>query len=150
VQNNFAVITVPNGQHTLTYFGVNQAGVAEAPHTLSVLVDTVHKCASAIGVQGVRTLSSCAATNFNARFAVSSAVGVRQVRVFLDGKRIRTTGSSSFSVNINVKKLKRGRHVLRTEVTDVNGQVVTSVQTFRACPKKLAKPPRRGRPRFTG
>ncbi|MDT7803348.1 MAG: hypothetical protein QOI78_6781 [Actinomycetota bacterium] len=150
VSNGNATIQVPNGRHTLTYFAVNQAGVAEAAHTATVVVDTVNHCGSAIGILGVRTLATCASRNFVARFAVSSAIGVRRVRVFLDGKQVRSTALSRFSVPINVKKLKRGRHVLRTAVTDVNGQTASRTRIFRACPAQVRPRRQPAGPRFTG
>lgn len=99
-------------------------------------------------VRGLAT--SCATNNFTVRFAVTSSVGVRRVQVFLDGKRVASTGRSSFSLLVNVHRLRIGHHVLRTVVTDAHGTTVSNTRTFRTCSRAARRPARRIAPRFTG
>ena len=66
----------------------------------------------------------------------------------LDGKRIKSTTSGSFTLRINGKKLKSGRHRLTITATDSAGHVTTTHKSFSVC--KAAKPRRKAAPRFTG
>ena len=67
---------------------------------------------------------------------------------FSDGKTIKTTTKSRFTLRINLKKLKAGRHRLRTVVTDQAGSNKTSTRTIARC--AAAKPKHKAAPRFTG
>jgi hypothetical protein len=73
---------------------------------------------------------------------------VKSVRITLDGKRLKTTSLSRFTLKINLKKLKAGRHRLRTVVTDQTGTTTTSTRTIARC--AAAKPKSKASPRFTG
>lgn len=67
----------------------------------------------------------------------------------LDGKRLRTKNKTSFTLKINVRKLKPGRHVLRIRTTDGAGNTTSTRRTITRCAKRAAKP-HRVAPRFTG
>lgn len=99
-----------------------------------------------VGVAGVRR--ACVSSSFHVRLRVGTTASVKSVVVKLDGKRLKSTSKGSFTLTINPKKLKAGRHHLTITATDSTGQVTTSRRTFSVC--KAAKPRRRSAPRFTG
>ncbi len=100
-----------------------------------------------VGVAGVRR--ACVAKTFHVRFRVSTAnSSVKSVVVKLDGRRIKSTKRGSFTLTINGKKLKAGRHRLTITATNAAGQVTTTRKSFSVC--KAAKPRRKAAPRFTG
>jgi hypothetical protein len=70
--------------------------------------------------------------------------------VTLDGKRLKTKSKTRFTLTINAKKLKPGRHVLRITTTDGAGNTTTARRTITRCAKPAAKPRRQAAPRFTG
>ena len=100
-----------------------------------------------VGVAGVRR--ACVSKSFHVRFHIATtASSVKSVVVKLDGKRIKKTSKGSFTLTINSKKLKAGRHRLTITATDSNGHVTTTHKSFSVC--KAAKPRRKAAPRFTG
>jgi hypothetical protein len=100
-----------------------------------------------VGVAGVRR--ACVSSAFHVRFRIATtSSSVKSVVVKLDGKRIKSTSRGSFTLTINAKKLKSGRHRLTITATDSNGHVTTTRKSFSVC--KAAKPRRRAAPRFTG
>jgi methionine-rich copper-binding protein CopC len=109
-------------------------------------VDTVHHCNPQVGVAGVR--SACVTHAFKLKFSVATAAAVKRVTVKLDGKKVSTNKKSRFTLKINAKKLKAGRHRLTITATDTNGRVTTTHKSFSVC--KAAKPRRKAAPRFTG
>jgi hypothetical protein len=142
-----ALITLANGQHSLTFWGQDAATNEEAAHhTLSVNVDTVHHCAPQVGVAGVRR--ACASRSFTLKFNVAASATVKRVTVKLDGKKVSTNKKSSFRIKINTKKLKAGRHRLTITAVDSAGNTSTVRRTFSVC--KAVAPKRRAAPRFTG
>jgi Tol biopolymer transport system component len=101
----------------------------------------------AVGVAGVRR--ACVAKTFHVRFRVTTAnSSVKSVVVKLDGHRIKSTSKGSFTLTINGKKLKSGRHRLTITATDSAGHVTTTHKSFSVC--KAAKPRHKAAPRFTG
>jgi Tol biopolymer transport system component len=99
-----------------------------------------------VSVAGVR--SACVAKSFHVRFRVATSSSVKSVVVKLDGRRIKSTSRGSFTLTINGKKLKSGRHRLTITATDTNGKTTTTHKSFSVC--KAAKPRRQAAPRFTG
>jgi hypothetical protein len=99
-----------------------------------------------VGVAGVRR--ACVSSSFHVRFHIATSASVKSVVVKLDGKKIKSTTQSSFTLSINSKKLSAGRHRLTISATDSAGQTTTSHKTFSVC--KAAKPRRKAAPRFTG
>jgi len=100
-----------------------------------------------VGVAGVRR--ACVSSSFHVRFHIATtASSVKSVVVKLDGKRIKSTKRSSFTLSINGKKLKSGRHRLTITATDSAGHVTTAHRSFSVC--KAAKPRHKAAPRFTG
>jgi hypothetical protein len=99
-----------------------------------------------VGVAGVRR--ACVSKSFHIRFTIATSSTVKSVVVKLDGKRIKTTSKSQFTLTVNSKKLKAGRHRLTITATDSAGKVTTTHKTFSVC--KAAKPRHKAAPRFTG
>jgi Tol biopolymer transport system component len=99
-----------------------------------------------VGVAGVRR--ACVSSSFHVRFSIATSSSVKSVVVKLDGKRIKSTTKSSFTLSINGRKLKSGRHRLTITATDSAGHVTTTHKSFSVC--KAAKPRKKAAPRFTG
>jgi hypothetical protein len=101
-----------------------------------------------VSVAGVR--SACVSSSLSIRVHASDQSGVQSTRVTLDGKRIKIRSKTRFTLRINVKKLKPGRHVLRIVTTDGAGNTTRTRRTITRCAKPAAKPKRQVAPRFTG
>jgi Ice-binding-like len=84
----------------------------------------------------------CVSRGFTARVRVSDASGLRRVDVFLDGKRIRRTTRTRFSVRIRAGQLRAARHRIRVVATDRAGNRRTATRSFTRCAAAI--------PRFTG
>jgi methionine-rich copper-binding protein CopC len=92
---------------------------------------------------------ACVSRSFHIRFRIATTAStVKSVVVKLDRKRIKSTSRSSFTLTINGKKLRSGRHRLTITATDSAGHVTTTHKSFSVC--KAAKPKRKAAPRFTG
>lgn len=99
-----------------------------------------------VGVAGVRR--ACVSKSFHIRFTIATSSTVKSVVVKLDGKRIKSTKRNKFTLTVNSKKLKAGRHRLTITATDSAGKVTTTHKTFSVC--RAAKPRHKSAPRFTG
>jgi hypothetical protein len=123
-------------------------GAYEVPVPVVVATTPPAKPATpTIGVAGVRR--ACVASSFRVRFRVGTAnSSVKSVVVKLDGHRIKSTSRGSFTLTINGKKLKSGKHRLTITATNAAGQTKTTIRSFSVC--KAAKPRRQTAPRFTG
>ncbi len=66
--------------------------------------------------------STCVDHAFTTTFTIHDSVGMRQVRVFLDGKLIRRTTAKHFSVRIGVAGLRTGSNTIRVVAVDKNGR----------------------------
>ena len=142
-----AVITVANGKHTLAFWGEDGATNQEAAHhTAALTVDTVNHCAPKVAVAGVR--AACVSKSFKLKFTVTTASSVKRVTIKLDRKKIKTTAKNSFTLRVNAKKLKAGRHRLTITAVNASGLSRTSRKTFSVC--KAQAPKRKAAPRFTG
>ena len=84
----------------------------------------------------------CVSRGFTARVRVSDASGIRRVDVFLDGRRIKRTTRTRFSVRIGAGRLRAGRHTIRVVATDRAGNRRTVTRSFARCAAAI--------PRFTG
>ena len=73
----------------------------------------------------------CARTGFSANVAVNGT-GVRTV-VARDGHVLRRTRLRSFTVRIDVRKLKAGRHTVRATATDRFGRRAIQTRAFNRC-----------------
>jgi len=86
----------------------------------------------------------CPTRNFTARVRVSDSSGIRSVSVFLDGRRVRRTSRTRFSLRIEVRGLRVGRHRIRVVAVDRAGNRRVTTRSFRRCALALTAP------RFTG
>ena len=84
----------------------------------------------------------CVSRGFTARVRVSDASRLRRVDVFLDGRRIRRTTRTRFSVRIGAGQLRAARHRIRVVATDRAGNRRTVTRSFARCAAAI--------PRFTG
>jgi hypothetical protein len=75
----------------------------------------------------------CPSRAFTARIRVSDASGLRRVDVFLDGRRIKRTTQTRFSVRINVGDSRARRHTIRVVATDLAGNQRTVTRRFARC-----------------
>ncbi len=75
----------------------------------------------------------CPGRAFTARIRVSDASGLRRVDVFLDGRRIKRTTQTRFSVRINVGNSRARRHTIRVVATDLAGNQRTVTRRFARC-----------------
>lgn len=72
--------------------------------------------------------------------------GIRSVTVTLDGRRIARTRKTRFTLTINARRLRPGRHRLRIVAVDASGNRTTVNRTIARCAQRVA--PRA--PSFTG
>ncbi len=86
----------------------------------------------------------CPTRNFTARVRVGDSSGIRRVSVFLDGRRVRRTSRTRFSLRIEVRGLRVGRHRIRVVAVDRAGNRRVRTRSFRRCALALTAP------RFTG
>lgn len=151
-----ANVAVPNGTHTLEYWGEDEYANRETQHhTASVTVDTVNGCkpliAKAPGTIRVAGISrrACIASAALARITVNDASPVVKVIVTIDGHRVLTTTKTSFTVKVVVGKLRAGKHKLTITAFEASGKQVVKTVSFTPCkrPKPKPKPPI---PKFTG
>jgi len=88
--------------------------------------------------------SVCTARNFTAGVRVRDRAGIKVVDVYLDGRRIRRTRLTRFSLRINVRGLRVGAHRITVIARDRAGNRSRTTRRFGRC--ALALPA----PRFTG
>ena len=88
--------------------------------------------------------SVCTTRNFAARVALRDGAGIRNVKVYLDGKLLRQTSLKRFSLAIKVRGLSVGAHRITVVARDRAGNRSTTTKRFGRC--ALALPA----PRFTG
>jgi hypothetical protein len=86
----------------------------------------------------------CATRNFTARVRVRDSDGIRAVRVFLDGRLVKRTSLTRFSLQIKVRGLRVGPHRIKVVARDREGNRSAKTRRFGRC--ALALPA----PRFTG
>ena len=81
----------------------------------------------------------CTARNFTARVRIRDASSLRRVRVFLDGNLLGTLRDRRFRVRVRVRvgrrQLRPGRHWLRVEASDTEGNRSSRTARFRYCPR---------------
>jgi Bacterial Ig domain len=142
-----ASVAFPQGTTSVEFWAEDQAGNQEASHHTLSLSGCAKPAAPTIGVAGVRRACT-SASSIHVRFSVHAPGKVKSVKVTLDGKKLKTTSKSRFTLRINLKKLKAGHHKLRTVVTDQAGNTKRSTRTIARC--AAAKPRRQAGPRFTG
>jgi hypothetical protein len=85
-----------------------------------------------VTVKGVPKASGCAPKSFKARVKVT-AKRLRDVRAYVDTRKVATRKVRSFSVTVKTKKLKKGKHHVTARVRDKKGRAAHKTVTFRVC-----------------
>jgi phosphatidylinositol-3-phosphatase len=85
-----------------------------------------------VSLKNVPGAGKCSPKSFSAKIKATSSQ-LRDVRVFLDGKRIALKTKLSFSLSVSTRKLKRGKHKLLARATDKLGRRAEKSQTFKKC-----------------
>lgn len=142
-----AAVTFAQGTTSVEFWAEDAAGNQEATHHTLAVTGCAKPAAPTIGVAGVRRACT-SASSIHVRISVTAPGTIKTVKVTLDGKTIKTTTKGRFTLRINMKKLKAGRHRLRTVVTDQAGNTKVSTRTLARC--AAAKPRKKAAPRFTG
>lgn len=105
-----------------------------------------------IGLPGVRQPPSrtgarrppfskvCTTRDFTARVRVRDSAGIRSVNVFLDGKLVKRTSRTRFSIRIKVGGLSVGRHRITVVARDRAGNRSVTRRHFGRCALGLAAP----------
>ena len=96
------------------------------------------------GVRLPPVSSICTTRAFTARVRVRDGAGIRRVKVYLDGKLVRRTTLTRFSIRISVRGLRVGPHRIKVIALDRAGNRAVARSRFGRC--ALALPA----PRFTG
>lgn len=84
--------------------------------------------------------ADCIDRNFTARVRVSDTAGIKSVKVYLDGKLLRTTTRTRFSLTIKVQDLDVGRHRITVVATDRAGNQKMKRSSFERCALALSVP----------
>jgi hypothetical protein len=136
--NNQATVTVPAGQHTLTYWAESQGGDQElTQHTASVLVDPTPP------VVQIRS-DQRRVTYRRGQFASVTITAS-------DSGSALTSNPSRRRLRISTSRL--GRRTISAAAVDTCGNRATAAYTYRVIAQRSARKPARrrgGRPRFTG
>jgi hypothetical protein len=91
--------------------------------------------------------TSCTRHSFTARIRLRDGSGIRRVKVYLDGKLVRRTKLTRFSLRIRVRGLRVGGHRITVMALDRAGNRSVTRRRFARCALALAAP---RFPRFTG
>jgi hypothetical protein len=86
----------------------------------------------------------CTTRDFTARVSVRDRAGIKSVRVYVDGKLVKLTSRTRFSLRINVRGLRVGRHRITVIARDRAGNRSVTRRQFGRCAITLNVP------RFTG
>ena len=90
----------------------------------------------------------CVKRNFTASVRLRDGAGIKSVKVYLDGKRVKSTKRTRFSLRINVRGLKVGSHRITVVARDRAGNRSATTRRFGRCALAIVAP--RFAPRFTG
>jgi len=96
------------------------------------------------GIRRPPASTVCTTRNFTARVRVRNATAIRSVSVYLDGRRVRRTSRTRFSLRIEVRGLRAGPHRITVVARDRAGKRAVMTRRFGRCAIKVAVP------RFTG
>ncbi|MCA1683878.1 MAG: hypothetical protein LC708_01930, partial [Actinobacteria bacterium] len=91
-----------------------------------------------------RAGSVCTTRDFTARVRVRDRAGIKRVDVYLDGRRVRRTKRTRFSLRIRVRGLRVGAHRITVVARDRAGNRSVTRRRFGRCVLGLTAP------RFTG
>jgi ice-binding like protein/Big-like domain-containing protein len=103
------------------------------------------QCGPNAVLTGLPTPKRCVSRNFKLRVRVSDSTGIGRTDVFLDGRRIKRSRKSSFSVTIKAAGLPSGTHKIRVLSRDAAGNKTVRRASFKRCQRASVN-----FPRFTG
>ncbi len=86
----------------------------------------------------------CASRNFSAKVRLRDRAGIKSVKVYIDGRRVKNTRLSRFSLKISVRGLRVGAHRITVVARDRAGNRSVTKRRFSRCALVVAAP------RFTG
>jgi hypothetical protein len=82
----------------------------------------------------------CATRNFTARVSLQDRAGIRMVNVYLDGKLVRQTSLTQFSLRVGVRGLRVGAHQITVVAQDRAGNRSVTKSGFGRCAIALTVP----------
>ena len=91
-----------------------------------------------------RVGKDCVERNFTASVRLRDGAGIKNVKVYLDGKRVKQTKRTRFSLRINVRGLSVGSHRVTVVARDRAGNKSVTTRRFGRCALAIVAP------RFTG
>jgi ice-binding like protein/Big-like domain-containing protein len=103
------------------------------------------QCGPNAVIAGLPSPKKCVSRNFKLRVRVSDSTGIGRTDVYLDGRRIKRSRKSSFSVTIKAAALPSGTHKIRVVSRDAAGNKTVRRASFKRCQRAKVH-----FPRFTG
>lgn len=90
------------------------------------------------GIRRPPASTVCTTRNFTARVRVRNGAAIRSVSVYLDGRRVRRTSRTRFSLRIEVRGLRVGSHRITVVARDRAGKRSVTTRRFGRCAIKVA------------
>lgn len=118
--------TVPDGSTNLTAYAYDAAGNYSAN---SVLISVANAVDTAPPVAELKNPTGGSTVTGNVAVAGVAAdnVGVVGLALYIDGKKVSSSTTSSLSYNWNTRKVSSGSHILRLDAIDAAGNVGTQL-----------------------
>jgi hypothetical protein len=92
------------------------------------------------GTRNPPMTSVCTTRNFSASVRLRDGSGIRAVKVYLDGRLVRTTTLTRFTLRVTLRSLRIGRHRLTVIARDRAGNRSTTTRYFGRCAVRIAAP----------
>jgi hypothetical protein len=121
----FTLSTLPDGEHTISYYSVDNAGNTEAEKTLTIILDKTPPTISEASPAGTIGSTSVA---FSVKVEDSGS-GVKEVKLIVDGVS-QGTMSMSGSTYSKTISLSEGSHTWVVEAVDNVGNTATQKYSF--------------------
>lgn len=137
----YAPATGFSGVDTFTYHN-NDGHLDSNVATVTITVPAAAASRGVLARVASRGPKRCVRAAFTYRFTINSAS--RITRVTVNGRRIRIGNRHTFTIKLNARKQRSGRHTLVIKVTNASGTTTRRVHYTR-CAR-----PRRISPKFTG
>ena len=100
---------------------------------------------SAVQLPSARTCRS--RRDFSIRLRKPRRGRIREARVFVNGKRVKTVRGERLRSRVNLRGLPTGRYTVRIVITTTRGRRITRTRRYRTCvPKARSKPRSTSRP----
>jgi hypothetical protein len=121
----FTLLTLSDGEHTISYYSVDNAGNTEAEKTLTIILDKTPPTISEASPTG--TISSTSVT-FTVKVEDSGS-GVKEVKLIVDGASQGLMSRSGNTYTMTVS-LSEGSHTWSIEAVDNVGNTATQKYSF--------------------